>query len=391
MTHEKIMERVHTNLYTLVGQAAQSITHHDLGWTSSELVKRVVRYIYSAAKDPELLSLNWEQVAKQIVEHTMGTYAAACQEKPWFWDLNLNQAFASAVWEISCSSGRQRASYQAVEDYVNTMFEAELDKILLTKALWEASERTFADESVRSKVYRALYNTYGPVLDECLVDSRPLGDLQKVQHFTKRWAEEAMQRAWNSVQDSERTLTEGNVSRLLQNLIAPFGDDHDFSCIPHQLYERIGRPPRTWGFIRTVVTQLFATWKQGGIASSRPAKRRKQNHEEVKQAFDPEEEADEAALPVGEADSIEADADMVDEVQEAAADAPAAERHPACTSQDDCLGSVSENLVQHMLEGDAGDSYCETCWRNFLDNNNALEGTWLDGEKAGQKFSLSDA
>lgn len=405
MDHEHILERVHTNLYNLVGQAAAAIAHHELGWSQQELVKRVVRYIYSSAKDPALLSLHWEQVAKTIVQHTMATYSTACQERPWFWELQLHHAFASCVWEIACSRGRQRASYQEVEEFVNGEFESQLDNILLTKALWEAAERTFKDEAVCGKVYRALHNTYKTVLDECLVDSRPLGDLQRVQHFTKRWAEDAMQRAWTSIPDSERVLTEGNVSRLFQNLIAPFGDAHDFSCIPQMLYEKIGRPPRNWGFIRTIVTQLFATWKQVGAASDRPSKRRRKGgnggaenddvpDQSVKDAaeFNPDdiaEEAKEVELAGSEApegiEGADATVDMVDMVDEPSG---GERKHAECTSEQDCVGFATDSLVRHMLDGDPGDIYCQSCWAQFVTNNTDLVGVFEDGEKATQKFTL---
>merc|ERR1740124_1141958 len=79
-----------------------------------------------------------------------------------------------------------------------------------------------------------------------------------------------MGRAWSSM-DSSALLSEATVCRLFQNLTAPFGDSHPFSCIPGGLTERIGRPPRTWEFLATCVQQLFRTW----ASETRSGKRRK--------------------------------------------------------------------------------------------------------------------
>ena len=63
----------------------------------------MVRYIYNAAnpaKDGDLVRLPWQEVATKIVEHGMQGFCSACQEKDWFFELDLEPAFVAAVSTI---------------------------------------------------------------------------------------------------------------------------------------------------------------------------------------------------------------------------------------------------------------------------------------------------
>merc|ERR1711982_128776 len=99
-----------------------------------------------------------------------------------------------------------------------------------------------------------------------------MGDLARVENFTKKWLEDSMNRAWGSIDQCGEKLSEGNVARLFQNLVAPFGDDHPFSCIPGALTEKIGRPPRDWAYIRQAVKNLFSSWQRHSGGSSKKRK-----------------------------------------------------------------------------------------------------------------------
>jgi len=405
-----ILERVHTNLYSIVGEAVDEVKNDEEKWSPSEMVKRIVGYIYKAAKNPDLQQkTNWQEVSTQIVATAMGSYTAACGERPWFYQLGLGHAFTSAVWELLQATGRPPVHFADVQDFVMQEFESHLDKSLLTKAMWEAIQATFSDDIVRGKVYKAVCNTYYTVLDELLEDSRPLDEARKVERFTKRWIESAMQRAWSSVENSETVLTPGNISRLFQNLIAPFGEAHEYSCIPIMFIENIGRPPRNWKFLRLTVEQLFRSWKEAAANPGPPSKRQKKATAAIFDAYNngPEEPVDDIPLQPEPANAITAKeevdpepeaTDFQEEIgavkEEGGAlpgEGPAGEDaeaagHPECTSEADCIGSPTDNLVRHMLGGDAGDVYCQTCWESFLFQNKTLEGIWEDGEFAGETY-----
>merc|ERR1712039_664320 len=48
--------------------------------------------------------------------------------------------------------------------------------------------------------------------------------------------------------------------------------------------------------------------------------------------------------------------------------------HPSCTSEADCIGSPTTQIIQHMIDGEAGDLYCKLCWDSFVKRNPELEG-----------------
>jgi len=163
------------------------------------------------------------------------------------------------------------------------------------------------------------------------------------------WLDDSMRRAWSAVEFPEKTITEINVYCLFQNLVAPFGDDVPFSCIPVAFIERIGRPPRRWPFIRTAVEELFRTWRQESSAPSK--KKRKVNNSpplSVKQNL-----TESHAAPVSSVGGCMQYKETGD-------------GHPRCTSAEDCVGTSNDPLVQHVPDTGEGDLYCQTCWEAFF-------------------------
>lgn len=394
VSHEQILERVHQNLYSVVGEAVDEVKHDEMKWSQSEMVKRIVNYIYKGCKDPDLMSKKWQDVAVGVVTTAMHSYMAACGERPWFYQLRLGHAFTSAVWELLQGSGRPRANFRDVQELVMQEFESHLDKSLLTKAMWDAISSTFNDHTNRGRLFKAVSATYYTVLDELLADSRPAEEARKVERFTKRWVESAMGRAWTSLENSEQVLTPGNVSRLFQNLIAPFGESHEYSCIPIMFIETIGRPPRNWKFLRMTVQNMFRSWKEGSNGAQTAKRFKKADKSanddmEVLPAEDTEDGSTGATNTSHAKEEVDADADKDGDFGENNAKESETGPHPECTSEEDCVGKPSENLVRHMLEGDAGDVYCQSCWESFLSQNATLDGQWEDGENAGEMYTPS--
>jgi len=378
------MERTHTILYDTVGRAAAPISHLETGWSESEIVKRVVRYIYKAAQSEELLTLHWEKSVAMFVENAMSCYTAACSDKPWFFEMDLAPAFCAVANVLIKNSGQRMPHVRDVDALVVQEYEDKLDRTLLTKAMWDATRASFKDATVQSKINNALSKAYWPALDEVLADTREIQDLARVENFTKKWLEDSMSRAWSAVDQCGEKLSEGNLSRLFQNLVAPFGDDHPFSCIPAALTEHIGRPPRDWAYIRQAVKNLFASWqRQLGTTS----KKRKKNGGEA--AIDEDDMKD---TPPRARAVVDGDDDKDSMVNGAAGGelspppaGPSGEGgHNECTSQEDCIGTPYDRLVRHWLNGSAGDLYCETCWESFVAQNASLEGIWEGEDEPGE-------
>merc|ERR1712217_59344 len=210
-----------------------------------------------------------------------------------------------------------------------------------------------------SKVFHALSKTYWPALDEVLQQSlmadfqgwlSPEQELQRVEHFFRRWANESMNRCWGAIPDAETVLTVDIAETLFRTLLAPFGDEDPFSCVPQIFTETIGRPPTDWAFIGQALQEVFNQWGAGS------SKKKRKAEAQVEWAG--------AAAPAKK-------------IAVAKAKAPAG-GHPSCTSEADCIGGPEIPIIQHMLNGEAGDLYCQLCWDSFVKRNPELEGVPLE-------------
>jgi hypothetical protein len=213
----------------------------------------------------------------------------------------------------------------------------------------------------------------------------------------KRWINESMQRCWNSVPDSERVITENSVTRLFANLVAPFGEDHPFSCIPNVFFPNGRRPAKT--YIRQATRQMFDAWAREQNAPS--SKRRKRGGGGAAAGDEQGSEGREVQAPpervsadrderepfahegsVDRQDPPSEGEEMEDSLAEEDGGDAGGEGHPDCTSVEDCIGVPHDRLIEHVMQGAAGDTvgdvYCESCWASFLDQNPKLEGVYQD-------------
>jgi len=351
-----LYERIHTVLYEQVSHAVKTIVHSEETWAEGELIKRLVRYINKSVSE-ELLQVPWEDAAEQLIENSMHSYHASCGDRPWFYDIDLGPAYAAVIAEIT-RFRRQKVAIGTVQEKVFEMYEEKLDRMLLMKALWDGIEPIFEDPAVCKKLYNALSKTYQSALDATLTDTRRRQDQQRVEDFLQRWIHESMGRAWTSIEDSE-LLTEQTVCRLFNNLLYPFGDSIPFTTIPSVLITSIGPPPQNWAFIKQTIKELFRQWRSEADEPTRPAKR--QRRAEI--SVPPKEEEEEQ-------EEVEGSAKEEEVVSEA-------EGHPECMSAEDCIGSASDKLVRHMVDGTEGDLYCIHCWQSFVEQNPVLEGVVL--------------
>jgi len=256
--HDKVLERVHTALTKSVNKATKKIADQEKDWDQVELCKRIVRYLYKGAQAPELLTLHWRQAAEQFVDTAMQGFTAACGDKPWFFEMDLTSAFGMAFWEIHSGSG-QRAQWSEVEAVLNSKYEQLMDLCLLEKAMWDSAGGLIPDqEPLRNKLYKALKTSHEIAFKEATEAPR-MGDLQRVELFTRAWVDSAINKSY-SVLEQGNLMNADSVVQLFQELLAPFGEEHPFSCIPAVLTQSIGRPPKDWDFLQEAVMQFFLLW-----------------------------------------------------------------------------------------------------------------------------------
>mmetsp|Transcript_111919 Transcript_111919/g.361456 ORF Transcript_111919/g.361456 Transcript_111919/m.361456 type:complete len:598 (-) Transcript_111919:126-1919(-) len=261
---DEVRQAVHGAMTKAVSDALDPLMRLETEWTLPDAVKRIVKYFYKACTF-ELVGMQWSKAVELFVENAVSNYSSACCDKPWFFDLDLRSAITDGCWEIvrrgSCVP---RPTFQTMEKVVDARYDELMDDILLDKALWDVTAATFGGEG-NSKIYKAIKVGHGASFNEAKTDSRPMTDAERVELFTRLWVDDSMGRAWQSVDYVERILTFDTVVKLFQNLIAPFGEDHPFSCVPTALTKGIGRPPASWDFLEQCVAQFFKVWGRPGL------------------------------------------------------------------------------------------------------------------------------
>lgn len=272
--HDVVLDRAHNAMSNAVWKATQKVARMEKEWDHKEFAKRITKYIYKAASAPELMNLPWDQAAAQFVESAMHGYSAACGDRQWFFDLDLAPSFGIAFWEIFTGTG-QRAPWSEVEAVLNGKYEELMDASLLEKAIWDTAGLLIKDESLRNKLAKALKKSHETAYKEAIDDPRPMADLARVEIFCRAWIESSMGKAWSTLETAGDLMTLDNLVWLFQDLVAPFGEEHPFSCVPAALTLSIGRPPRDWPFLTSAVRQFLADWN--GQSSKEAARGMKRN------------------------------------------------------------------------------------------------------------------
>mmetsp|Transcript_62454 Transcript_62454/g.115999 ORF Transcript_62454/g.115999 Transcript_62454/m.115999 type:complete len:396 (-) Transcript_62454:124-1311(-) len=378
-------ERFHNALHRLVQEAVEPVKHMEVTWSAQEMSKRISKYIRNAAASEEVLAKDgFPDAAKLLIDYGMSAFSAACEDRAWFFEIDLVPAFNAAAWELYADK-RRRVNYDQLTRFVRSEFERQVDHTLVSKSLWDVCHQVFRDSVIAGKVYNAMWKTWSNSVQEAKDDYRPhLTDRKRSESFLQLWLEASMSRAWTALQDTG-ALTEQNMIKVFKGATKPFGGGTDFTCIPKELVHQWPPSHSFDDFITGAVRKLVHSWE---TESYRPAKKRKTKapawDEAKPEAAEEEEEAAEMNPEEDEFAPAEEAEDLPDDgVEEPPDVAEAPLGHPRCTSVEDCIGKPEDRLVQHVLDDaeqeSSGDVYCETCWASFLqEQGRQLEGRWLD-------------
>ena len=338
----------------------------DNTWTKSQLIHRIVHTFNEAVLQLDLNSRNWRNVVKSFITYGMETHARTFQSKPWFFEIDLVPVLTSAAWIIL---GETRIWFipmnrQEIEDEVLQNYEDALDRVVMVKALWDASKATFPGQDVIiNKVYTALCKTQGDAIDKASGN---------IFGFMRCWINDFMAKCWYSLQNPKNILTEESVTRLFNNLVSPFGDDHPFTCIPGQssqerLYQQENRRHRRI-YISFSVSQMFEPWEE-------VTTKRRRTTSSVQDVIIVKEEQQE----IQACDDIglsEAEKEHCCDSSESSIENL---RCRDCASRAECIGQDGDRLVIQILDTvELGDTYCSVCWHSFLETSPHLEGMFED-------------
>lgn len=266
MSPEKVLDKAHDAMYNAIWEATQSIAHMEETWEHKEFAKRVTKYLFKAASTPNLMSQPWYEATVAFVDKAMQSYSAACGDKNWFYDLDLAPAFVAGFQQLIQLS-HQRPKWQDVEAAINGKYEELMDESLFDKAVWDVLGALTQDEPIRNKIFKALKAGHDVALKEAQV-LRRVADLQKVELFTRRWIDVSMGKLWQVFENAGILMAEDTIVNLFGDLVAPFGEEHPFSCIPAALTATIGRPPRDWPFLLDAATEFIAANNNSSVSSA---------------------------------------------------------------------------------------------------------------------------
>lgn len=397
---EKQLGKLHDAIFQTAKMVVRDIAHLEQQKSEADLTNRIVKSAYKAASDPKLLQMPREAAISELVTRMMtGGYSAAFSEAPWFFSINLPPVLCAAAWEIFSASGCFDGNHWELQDMVVFEFDAQLDQVLLDRAMWEVARAVFGEETTQNKIFQAISRSYWPAMEEVLGNViaeeqlygwvTPDKELQAVQAFASKWINDAMCRAWVSVEGAEQVLTPDAVLQLFQGLVEPYGPEDPFTCIPKALTETIGRPPADWPHLNHAISELFANWAGGGHSFGGGKKRKKAANPwssdgsdwqaEQKRSWQPSPKAAPPTNAPGAAKAKFRGFGAKEELLENEGNGGAeGGGHPLCTSDEDCIGSPDLKLVQHILKGNPGDMYCQKCWDSFSARNASLQGVEVD-------------
>eukprot|EP00928_Gymnodinium_smaydae_P044589 TRINITY_DN29733_c0_g1_i2.p2 TRINITY_DN29733_c0_g1~~TRINITY_DN29733_c0_g1_i2.p2 ORF type:complete len:413 (-),score=85.14 TRINITY_DN29733_c0_g1_i2:6-1244(-) len=267
-THrDDAIARAQQALFSGVWEAAQPVLELTAERSGDVLAKRVTKYLNKALHAPELLSLPWREAAELYVENAMSSFSSACSDQPWFFELDLAGVLGAGVWELlKANTSLTRCGWKAIERVATQRYEAVMDDVLLKRAMWDSIKAVLVDDPLCNKVFKFLQIAREAALARALEEgaSRSLRPAERVELFVREWVRGCVHRC---VQSLSFLVKEEEMLSLFQNLMAPFGEDHPFSCVPMALTQRIGRPPHDWGPLRRSLRDAFHELDVGGTAS----------------------------------------------------------------------------------------------------------------------------
>ena len=111
------------------------------------MVKRIVRYIFKSAQAVDIVNMPWEQGMKKFLHGALASYSGSCQERPWFYELNLGQTLGRAAWQVPKACKGKIPPYEEVYRLAVEEWASWLDKTLHKKAIWIAVEEVYQQNS----------------------------------------------------------------------------------------------------------------------------------------------------------------------------------------------------------------------------------------------------
>ena len=176
-------DSIYEELLHSVGKAVQLVVNIESTWSPEVMTNRIVGYIYKAVRKD--FPLSSRESIQNMVDSAMQSFSGACQDKPWFSEINLVHAFVGVIMVVEKQEGHSHGEIQEIESLVRIQHDNYKERILLNRALWASVEATFKDHNVAVKVYHALNKTWDSVFEESMAEIQWLEESISVPDMTR--------------------------------------------------------------------------------------------------------------------------------------------------------------------------------------------------------------
>ena len=157
LSHGDMLDRLNTVLYEQVALSVKKVYKQEKHWTEREMVKRIVRYIRKGADAKDIVEMPWQKGIEKFLDGVISIYSGSCQDRSWFYDLDLSQTLVSAAWVILKSCKAATPKYDEVCRFVEEGWHICLDETLHHKAMWISVEKVFHPNSkAQKKIFTSL-------------------------------------------------------------------------------------------------------------------------------------------------------------------------------------------------------------------------------------------
>eukprot|EP00930_Biecheleria_cincta_P014170 TRINITY_DN1229_c0_g1_i2.p1 TRINITY_DN1229_c0_g1~~TRINITY_DN1229_c0_g1_i2.p1 ORF type:complete len:925 (+),score=142.08 TRINITY_DN1229_c0_g1_i2:65-2776(+) len=287
---DEVANQVHSALTEAIREAVEPVAHLEESWSPQELGKRIVRYLYKGFKAEDFTSLSWSEAVRKFVQKSTIDYTRVCSDKPWFQELDVAPALASASWCLAsaCKGWPRPPQLQEVHDAATEWHQVALNKLQVDKVLWETIQSIFPlEEKSQTKLWNGLSKSYEPAYEAARLKGGEEGVLERAERFVHEWVFESLGRAWNGVKDADEVLNENALVEFFQCLVAPH--DLSFSCMPLPLV--VERSSDEWtSFLHQSVQAWFQKFQNPAPPTGKK-KRGKASKDDVDMEAQPQADA----------------------------------------------------------------------------------------------------
>ena len=126
-------DSIYEELLHSVGKAVQLVVNIESTWSPEVMTHRIVGYIYKAVRKD--FPLSSRESIQNMVDSAMQSFSGACQDKPWFSEINLVHAFVGVIMVVEKQEGHSHGEIQEIESLVRIQHDNYKERILLNLSL----------------------------------------------------------------------------------------------------------------------------------------------------------------------------------------------------------------------------------------------------------------